>query len=398
MKFRARALSEQNVLSDVVVDAVDEADARRQLRARGFFASEVRVAAAPGWSTILTAGRAERFDLLMFCQELLALLRAGLSIVEALEALIEHDGEAGSSGVLGTLLRSLREGQRLSSALAAQPQQFPPLFVGVVRAAEGTSDLPRSLARYIDYLQRLRAVRQKVVSAAVYPSILLGVGAAVTLFLTLFVVPRFAEVYEDSGRALPAMSQWLLLLGRFASTHTLPLLVAGLGLAVGAVLVSRRMLARHGVAGLLGRIPGIGARVRTYELSTIYLTLGMLCDGGIPLARGLETVTGLVSTPLGTALLASRKMVEEGVPLSGAFQANGLTTPISLRMLRVGERTGGMGEMLLQSASFYDGDISRWVDRFTRSFEPLLMAVIGIVIGVIVVLLYMPIFDLAGGL
>jgi general secretion pathway protein F len=136
--------------------------------------------------------------------------------------------------------------------------------------------------------------------------------------------------------------------------------------------------------------------VRIYELSRLYLTLGMLSEGGITILNAVDTVQAMVSANVRQGLQGARAMIEAGLPLSSAFEANGLTTPISLRMLRVGERTGEMGAMLTQSAAFYDGEIGRWIDRFTRTFEPLLMAAIGLVVGAIVVLLYMPIFDLAG--
>jgi general secretion pathway protein F len=273
---------------------------------------------------------------------------------------------------------------------------FPPLYVGIVKAAEGTSDLPRALARFIDYQQRIDLVRGKIISAAIYPCILLLVGGGVSLFLITYVVPRFAEVYQGAGRNLPWMSQLMLNWGQFAAAHSTALL-GGIGLLLaGALLGARRLLAGGGLLRLLGRVPGIGERVRIYELSRLYLTLGMLSEGGITIVHAIDTVQAMVSPTVRQGLQAARKHVESGLPLSAAFEANGLTTPISLRMLRVGERTGDMGPMLTQSAAFYDGEISRWIDRFTRTFEPLLMACIGLVVGAIVVLLYMPIFDLAG--
>ncbi len=156
------------------------------------------------------------------------------------------------------------------------------------------------------------------------------------------------------------------------------------------------MLRSGGITRLLARLPGIGERARIYELSRLYLTLGMLSEGGITIVNAIDTVQSMVSPTLRQSLANARAAIESGRPLSDAFEANQLTTPISLRMLRVGERTGDMGPMLTQSAAFYDGEISRWIDRFTRTFEPLLMAAIGLVVGAIVVLLYMPIFDLAG--
>jgi len=211
-------------------------------------------------------------------------------------------------------------------------------------------------------------------------------------------VPRFAMVYEGTGRSLPWMSQVLLDWGKFASTHGLPLLAAFVGLAVAGGAAVRAAIAKFGLVSLLGRIPVLGPHLRIYQLSRLYLTLGMLLEGGVPIVTAMQTAGGTISPALREGLMQARAAVQAGDTVSSAFQAQGLTTPISLRMLRVGERSGELGNMLTQSASFYDGEISRWIDRFTRMFEPLLMSAIGLVVGTIVVLLYMPIFDLAEGL
>jgi len=392
MQFAVRTLAPDLSIASVVVDALDEADARRQVELRGLHVSAVE----PAGGTRLQRGRGGKLSIVLFSQELLALLKAGLGIVEGLEALLEKEANPAARVVLERLLAGLREGKRFSSVLASQPALFPPLYVGIVRAAEGTSDLPRALARYIDYQQRIDTVRAKIVSASIYPVILLCVGGGVSAFLIGYVVPRFAEVYQGAGRNLPWMSQLLLEWGQFASSHGMPILFCALALLALAIAGARRLFKSGGVARLLARLPGIGERARIYELSRLYLTLGMLSEGGITIVNAIETVQSMVSPALRQSLAQARTAIESGRPLSDAFEAHGLTTPISLRMLRVGERTGDMGPMLTQSAAFYDGEISRWIDRFTRTFEPLLMAAIGLVVGAIVVLLYMPIFDLAG--
>ena len=392
MQFAVRTLAPDLSIASVVVDALDEADARRQVEMRGLHVSAVEPAGGGG----LQRARGGKLSIVLFSQELLALLNAGLGIVEGLEALLEKEANPAARVVLERLLAGLREGKRFSSVLAAQPALFSPLYVGIVRAAEGTSDLPRALARYIDYQQRIDTVRAKIVSASIYPVILLCVGGGVSAFLIGYVVPRFAEVYQGAGRNLPWMSQLLLEWGQFASSHGVPILLCALALLALAIAGARRVLRSGGIARLLARLPGIGERARIYELSRLYLTLGMLSEGGITIVNAIETVQSMVSPALRQSLANARAAIESGRPLSDAFEAHGLTTPISLRMLRVGERTGDMGPMLTQSAAFYDGEISRWIDRFTRTFEPLLMAAIGLVVGAIVVLLYMPIFDLAG--
>ena len=394
MRFEVRALSPENRIITFVVDTQDEAGARAHTEARGFHVTRV----APVRALRQPAGSRGRISLVLFSQELLALLKAGLSIVEGLEALLEREGGARLGSVLGRLLAGLREGKRFSSLLGEQPDVFPPLYVGIVRAAEGTSDLPRALQRYVEYQERIDTVRNKLVSSAIYPAILLVVGGGVSTFLITYVVPRFATIYEDTGRALPWMSQMLLDWGKFAAAHGFPLLLAALGTVSVLFMGARVAIARAGLVSLLGRIPLLGTHLRIYQLSRLYLTLGMLLEGGIPIVAAMETACGTVSPAMRDGLLKARASVTSGEPLSAAFLVQNLTTPISLRMLRVGERSGELGAMLTQSAAFYDGEISRWIDRFTRMFEPLLMAAIGVVVGTIVVLLYMPIFDLAGSL
>lgn len=399
MKFDVRTLSADNVMSKLSIDAQDENDARRQVEASGLFAASIRPAASVllGAARIGNAG-GNGLQLVIFNQELLALLKAGLSIAEALEALLEKEASESTRSILGRLLAGLREGKRFSGVLAEQPDLFPALYIGMVKAAEGTSDLPRALARFIDYRQQVDIVRNKIISSAIYPMILMLVGGGVSFFLIGYVVPRFADVYQGAGRNLPWLTQVLLKWGQFSTNHTPSLLVA-IAIALAAMFFTlRHMFRGTGMARFVARLPGIGERTRIYELSRLYLTLGMLSEGGIPIVAAMHMVEGMVSNTVKMGLRKAISMVESGTPLSTAFEASHLTTPISLRLLRVGERTGEMGAMLSQSAAFYDGETNRWIDRFTRALEPLLMAAIGIVVGVIVVLLYMPIFDLAGSM
>lgn len=399
MQFDVRTLSADNVMSRLSIDAQDENDARRQIEARGLFAAAIRQVSPVSLGAVRAGNAGGRgLPLVLFNQELLALLKAGLSIAEALEALLEKEANEATRSILGRLLNGLREGKRFSGVLAEQPELFPALYIGMVKAAEGTSDLPRALARFIDYRQQVDTVRNKIISSAIYPMILMLVGGGVSFFLIAYVVPRFADVYQGSGRNLPWLTQVLLTWGKFSANHA-PSLLAAMVIALAVLFLTLRHLLRNGsMARLAARLPGVGERIRIYELSRLYLTLGMLSEGGIPIVAAMQMVEGMVSDAIKAGLQTTRGMVESGTPLSTAFEANHLTTPISLRLLRVGERTGEMGTMLSQSSAFYDGETNRWIDRFTRTLEPVLMAAIGVVVGVIVVMLYMPIFDLAGSI
>jgi len=395
MRYTIRALTAENAIALHAVEATDEADARRQ--GRELRLRVLSVNARSGQVPLLhrrTAG----FSLVLFSQELLALLHAGLSLTESIDALGEKEAVDSRHSIVTRLAGALREGARFSNALAQFPDYFPPLYRGLIEAAEGTSDLPLALKRFIDYQSRIDTIRAKIVSAAIYPIILLAVGSVVTLFLIGYVVPKFATIYKGTGRSLPWLSTWLLRWGELFSSHPLVLgavLFALVALAIGGI---RHVVQRGGWPRLVAALPGVGRRLAVYELARLYLTLGTLVEGGISIINALTTSARVLPPALRDPVHRARLRIESGEPLSAAFEAERLTTPISARMLRVGERTGELGSMLTQAAQFYDGDIGRFIERFTKSFEPLLMVAIGGIVGLIVVLLYLPIFDLAGSI
>jgi general secretion pathway protein F len=300
--------------------------------------------------------------------------------------------------VLERISASLREGRTLSTALEQFPDAFPALYIATVRAAERTSDVGAALARYISNASQLDAIRRRVVNASIYPAVLLAVGGLVTVFLLAYVVPRFAHVYEERGGDLPMFSRVLLAWGKAVDTHGLLILGAGIALVIVAIHALRRPALRARIGELLWRIPAVHDRLQLYHVSRFYRTVGMLLRGGVPLVSALEMAGELLHPLLRAKLAIATQAIAEGHGVSQSMEANGLTTPVALRMLGVGEKSGNMGEMLESIAVFHDEELARWVDWFTRLFEPVLMAIIGLVIGVIVVLMYMPIFELAGAL
>lgn len=395
MQFQARVLDASHGLQSVRVDAIDLNDARQKLAA--LHLAPLSIAPVGRFGAALAARR-EVFPLTLFAQELLALIDAGLSVIEAMEALIEKEPSTRTRSVLVRIHGDLRAGLRLSAALRQQAATFPPLFVGMVQAAEGTSNLHEALARYVDYRARLDTVRGKIISAAIYPAILLVVGGGVALFLLGYVVPRFATVYQGTGRSVPWASQVLLAWGHFVAAHAGVIgLCALLAAAAGAVLLRSPGAAQAWQRGVR-RAPWIGERIRLMELSRLYLTLGLLLEGGISISQALSLAGSVGSAQTQSRLEHMRRMIAEGEPLSAALEQQELTTPVVTRLLRVGEASGQLGPMLRRAALFYEGETTRWVERFTKAFEPLLMAGIGVIVGLIVLLLYMPIFDLAGSL
>jgi general secretion pathway protein F len=396
MRYQVKAVKAGGAIVSLTVDARDDREATEQARSQGLSVLAVRRAggaALPGMK--FGAGR---FPLVLFTQELLALLQSGISLVEALETLAEKEARSSTGVVLGAVLERLRQGQSFSAALQAAPQAFPDLYVATVRASERSGNLPEALGRFVTYQTQLDGVKKHLVSASIYPAILIVVGGLVTLFLLGYVVPRFSHIYADIGGDLPWLSRMLLVWGGFVEKHGMALLAGLVGGVAALVLWLRTVAARRWLARQIVRIPSVGERVRVYQLTRFYRTVGMLLQGGTPVAQALGMVSGLLHQELRARLDGAVRLIREGQSISVALHGEELTTPVALRMLRVGERTGRMGEMMERIAAFHEEELSRWVERFTRTFEPLLMAVIGIVIGGVVVLMYFPIFELAGSL
>jgi general secretion pathway protein F len=393
MRYRVKALRPGAGVTALTVEALDEAEATARLQHEG--AQVLSIAAERGnW----LAARRARFPLLLFTQELIALLDAGLTLTEALETLAEKESRTESRQLIERLLASMREGRPFSAALTAQGDAFPPLYAATVRAAESTGDLSPALTRYVGYQNQIDTVKKKVLSASIYPLLLIGVGTLVIGFLLGYVVPRFATVYADSGRDLPWMSQMLLAWGETVEAHG-GWIALGVAAAIASlVLALAQPATRAALTRLAWRAPAIGEHLRTFQLARFYRSLGMLLVGGIPIVSALGMVSGLLSAHLRSGAATAMEAMRRGETISAAFARGELTTPVAARLLRVGEKSGRMGEMMERIAIFHDEEMARWVDWFTRLFEPLLMVFIGLTIGLVVVLLYMPIFELAGSI
>jgi general secretion pathway protein F len=394
MRFDILAVDARQQLVALNLDAANAALAADEVRRQGLSLISLQ---SRGLRLPL-ARRSRRFPATLFSMELESLLQAGLNLVEALQTLAEKEGQGERQEVLSGLLAAIHRGEPFSQAVAGFPQHFSPLYVATIKASERTGNMREALARYIAYQEELERVRKKIVSASIYPAILMIVGALVISFLMFYVVPRFARVYEDMASTLPFFSRLLLGFGNFVGNHALVLAVGGILVVAAAVWAFSQARFRAWLNTRLWRIPALGVRMKTYQLARLYRTAGMLLNAGIPAVRALEMVRELLAAHLRPSLTRAKTLIEQGQPMSAAMGAVGLATPVATRMMSVGERSGDMGEMFIQIARFHDDEIARFIDWFTRAFEPLLMAVLGLAVGAVVVLMYMPIFELAGSI
>jgi general secretion pathway protein F len=211
-------------------------------------------------------------------------------------------------------------------------------------------------------------------------------------------VPSFSHIYEDMGGDLPLMSRLLMRWGQFLDAHSKMLLAGSIAALAGLFLFFIQPSSKAWIKKKMWDLPAIGKRLYLYQMARFFRSLGMLLQGGMPILVALKMVSGLLQESMREQLQLASLSIQEGISISQAMEKYGLATPLALRLLRVGERTGQMGEMMERIATFYEEETVRWIERFVKLFEPLLMLFVGLLVGVIVVLMYFPIFELAGSI
>jgi general secretion pathway protein F len=392
MHFEIKVYRHEEGVISLLVEAASAEEASRSSSEQGFQVVHIREVGR--WKIVRHKERP--FDLLLFTQELRSLLEAGLSLIESLGALARKEYMGEKRRLIEALTRHLREGKPLSGAL----KEFPPLYVALTSASEQTGDLQGALGRFIEYRERMDSVKKRLTSAMIYPALLLGVGGFVILFLMTYVVPRFSRVYEEFGAELPFMSRLLLQWGALVEAHGFKVFIALLTVvAATSVLLRRRAIGWQAILRRVLRfklMAGVRERFRTYSMARFFRTLGLLLQGGIPVVTALVMARDLLGDDMRAALDRAMIEIRSGVALSEAMERAQLAPPVASDLLKIGEKTGDMGEKMIRIADFQDEETSRWADWFAKLFEPLLMLVMGLFIAFIVVLLYMPIFELAG--
>lgn len=391
MQFYAKVLTPAHLIEDVTVDAAGEAEARQLIASSGARVIEL----SSGGTMPKLRGRRRDFDLTVFNQQMHSLLSAGQTVVDAIDVLGQSDRKSGSKAIFEVLLRELRNGNQLSDAMASLPSVFPVLYVAMVRASETTGSVRASVERYMQYRRQVDDIRGKLVAAATYPAILLSVGSLVIAFLMLYVLPRFAAVYEDAGTMAAGKAGFAQWWGGFVQENTL--LAWG---AVGAVYAAIALAVLHPAlrTALYRRLvasPWIGERLHVLQLGRLYRTLAMLLHSGLSVMSAMRMTRASLPAAMHADVDQAARMISEGMAMSYAMRQNGLSTEVAVRLLVAGESSGNLDEMMERIADFYDQETARWIDMAGRLIEPVLMLGMGLVVGAIVLMLYSPIFDLA---
>lgn len=339
-----------------------------------------------------------RLDIALFAQEFASLLDAGLGIIDVLETLAEKEHTVGNRLVIEKMVQSLKEGRTFSAVLGEWPDIFPQLLVASTAASEQTGNMVTAFRRYSANFEVLRNIRSKAVGAAVYPLLLLGVGTLVVLFLLAVVVPKFSVLIESTHGEIPFASQMLIYLGK--TIHSYPQVATFVTITTFFFFIWCVRLASNSGWDFpfVQRLPIVGSLIRIFRHSQFYRTSAMLVEGGIPAVKAFDMCGTLLTSGDHARLKHAVESIREGVAIGPAFKTAGLADGVAFRMLAVAQHTGKLADILYRVASFKEAALMRAVDIATRLFEPLLMIFIGLIIGGIVILMYLPIFDLASSI
>ena len=380
--------------------SADSAQAlRRKYVERGILVRSVKARRNPTASVAPSARR--RIDLqqfIVFNEQFLALIRAGMPIPQSLELLAGNVRNKALANHLAAVRDDVKVGVPTSQAFANR-RAFPPIYITSLLAGERSGALTAVLERYVTYQKLTLAIRKKILVSLIYPSILITLVIALVVFLVTFVVPEFAALYETMNAALPVSTQLLVGLGT-ASRDNWMWLLAGLVVTVAAaVWVLRSDAARISVERITFRAPVIGKLWIRYHVAQVSRLLGTLLTGGIPLIRALDTASeSMGSGLLRAALVSAQGRVREGQALTESLSQTGIFPPLAIEMVRVGESTGALPAMLESVAEFFDEEVQTKTTALLNLIEPTIMIGMGIFVAFVLISLYLPIFSLAGQL
>ena len=382
------------------IEGDSEGAARAQLEGQGLLVFQLRKKG--GWGSVQLGaarhkGKVPSQDFLIFNQELLALIRAGLPILKVWDLLIEQTKEPGFRAVLEVIRQDIRGGASASEALSRHPSFFSELYIASIRAGEHAGNLVEVLQRYIAHLKLMIGLRQKLVKALAYPTFLVLISMGVMAVLLLFVVPSFMGFYADRGQSLPEATRLLLDLVGFLQANFLPGVVILLGTGIAFHMWYRTTAGRVMADRLLLDVPWVGDVVMKQHAIQFTRTLATVLSGGTPLVEALQICRGAVSNRfLADGVSRVTVLVREGEALSPSLTANRILPRMALEMLSVGEETGSLETMLRDVADFYENELDYRLGQLATWIEAAVLLLMGVIIGTIVVVMYLPIFQMAG--
>ena len=398
-EFLLRYADTRGHIHEQVAEAATEREARERLSQQGFLVYSVRsrdLGARLGGFRRKKSIKLEKF--LIFNQQFITLVRAGLPILKGLDLLADRLTDPKLGRHVKAVRNEVKEGSMLSDAFARQGV-FPSIYVTTILAGEKSGSLVEVLDRYLTYQKLTLAVRKKLLVSLMYPAVLIVVVICLIAFLVTYVVPNFAVLYSTMRVQLPAPTRILIAVGTTARSYVLLGIAALLVAGVGFWLWSRRESSRETLDRWKLKVPGFGEIWMKYQVAQFSRVLSTLLIGGIPLMQALDTSGRSIGTVLlKKSLIKAAGQVREGRSLSQALNSTGIFPSLAVDMMEVGESTGALPQMLNSVAEFYDEDVATRTTAVLSLIEPAIMIFMGIFVAFVLVALYMPIFSLAGSM
>ncbi len=398
MEFRCRLGTVTGEVVEGVYVAQSEAHLRRELEEKGLHVLALRPRGSLGLGGISFGQRRPtiaRHEFLVFNQELATLLKAGMPLVQSLDILRTRLSNPVFKSVLDDVHEKVRAGTALSEAFQAHGELFPSVYTASLMAGERAGNLDAVLRRFVAYAKVIDTVRKKTISAMVYPVILITLAVVLVGIIAIKVVPTFADFYSSFDAQLPWSTRMIVALSDFIRGNLLLLTIGVLG----AIAAFYTWIQQPGQGARFDRaifkLPYIGKAVHKFSTSQLARTLATLLGGGIPLVNALEIASRSTGNRhMGREMAIVAQRVREGQGFAASLLERQVVPDVAIKMIEVGESTGALQEMLNSLADFYDEEIETEVSRFVTVIEPALLIIMGLVIAVIVLALYLPLFEM----
>lgn len=410
--FQYTALDAKGIQATGTISAASEAEAIQQLRGQGLYPTQVKEAGAEPAAAPSTqskkgkklsakkSGTIKTKPLMIFTRQLATLIESGLPLLRSLTVLGKQEPDPIVKSTINSLSESVQGGSTFSESLAQHPKTFNKLFVNMVKAGELGGVLDKVLDRLAEYMEKANKLKSKIVSAMIYPAIVMFIAVGILVFLMLVVVPKFKEMFDDDSK-LPALSRAVFGFSDFmlANPFFLPNVVYIFAILAGCAIAfkawSSTEKGREKVDTYKLLIPGVGKIQRLSAVSRFSRTLGTLVTSGVPILQAL----GITKDTAGNVVIASAvdkiyAAVKEGESIVAPMQASGVFPPMVVSMVDVGEETGQLPDMLLKVADVYDDEVDDAVGRFTASLEPIMIVFLAVVVGTIVLALFLPMIEM----
>jgi type IV pilus assembly protein PilC len=395
-EFIVRVGTPEGEIIEREVRAASARAAQEELQRQGLHVFEARRGAINVRDYVPRFGRiisTEHF--LLFNQELLALVRAGLPIVQSFDIMLERQKNLRFREVLSDIRDKLKSGIALSDAFASYGELFPPIYSTSLRAGERSGDLEGVLRRFLKYQKMIVGLKKRVASALVYPAVLVLLSSAMIFVMMTYVIPKFAEFFEGFGADLPWFTQLMI---NFATRLRDNVVLTVLSMMVIAFLFHRWINTQGRMIWdrFKLRIPLVGGVLHRFALMQFTQSLGTLLAGGTPMVPAIEIASQSITNQLvSTKIFGIVQNVREGEPLWRSLDATGVVSDLAVEMIKVGESTGALTEMLANVSEFYDEEIEARLSRLVSALEPIILVVMGGVIAVLLYAFYLPLFRLS---